>query len=526
LACSAAFRDAYSTPKAALAAVACAAAALWAALDPKARRSRSPLDGPLLALAAACALSACLSIDPRLSLFGRYPETVFSLMGLCACCAAFLAGGALGVREGGIRTLGAWLAAGSLPVSAYALVQAAGFEPFMPGAEPMAGGRAFSTFGSPVFLGAYLALLSPLELDLALAGEGPARRALGAASLLLGLSALAATGSRGAWLGAAAGLLHHGLRAAGPRTRASLAAGLALSGVLAGAWALRRGAALVSSDKARLETWGIALRELSRRPWLGSGPDTFEIAFRRERSQALADALGASTGQSQAHDDLLQAAATLGGAGLLAYAWLQLAALRSARRTGRAGVDGAAAGLLALWVAAKFSALSLSSAWPAALVAGAAFSEPAAPGIRPRLRLAALWLCAAVFLPFAWISARADADCRAGLRARRAGAMREAAALLENAAALRPDVLAYRFDLCNLLFDAAGGASPEGRAFLLGRAAEAARDAAGRMPLRADAWRLLALCEGRIAGRSAAAEAALARFLALDARYPYLPRTR
>lgn len=58
-------------------------------------------------------------------------------------------------------------------------------------------------------------------------------------------------------------------------------------------------------------------------PWLGWGPDNFIFAFSQHMTPEYIAAVGGSSlGQSSAHNDIAQVAATMGLAGLAAYFWL------------------------------------------------------------------------------------------------------------------------------------------------------------------------------------------------------------
>src|SRR5437763_12843537 len=95
---------------------------------------------------------------------------------------------------------------GSLPVSAYAVAQAAGIHPIRL-SRGLDLARARSPLGNASFLGAYLVLVVPLALALVVDRDetGHIRWAAGV-PLVLGLAALLATQSRAAWLGATASL--------------------------------------------------------------------------------------------------------------------------------------------------------------------------------------------------------------------------------------------------------------------------------------------------------------------------------
>jgi O-antigen ligase len=522
LCCSPLFRDGYAVPQAAAAAVA-SLACFFLLRRPDAGSPRSRLDAPALALLAAAGLSAAFSLDRPLSLFGGYPDPVFSLAGLSLGVVALALGG--GIAAGGLapalRRGFVWV---SVPVSLYALLQRAGLELWMPLDGLPTGGRPVSTLGSPLFLGAYLAMVLPLALETA--REEGSRRVAARAALVPLLAALAATLARSAWLGAAAGALLWGaLRGEGGVRRRPLAlAALAL--LLAGGAAvsvLRPG--VRAEDRWRTEAWSIAGRAFMESPVLGTGPDAFGIPYRALRGGS--GALSASVGQTQAHDDLLQILATMGLLGFLAYLWLQLrlgARLLDAAGDGEAAAAGAAA--LAVWTAAKFTAASFSTVWPAALFAGVCAGAPGEEGPFRRRMTAGLLTAALLFGGFAALrAASADRQARRGRLARRAGLPREAAVRFERAIARRPEATVYRFELVNLLRDAADAVPAHARVELAGRARETAEEGARLRPLDADAQRLLGEAElfcARSGDVPAFARARLAfeRAVELDPLYP------
>lgn len=273
--------------------------------------------------------------------------------------------------------------------------------------------------------------------------------------------------------------------------------------------------------------WKIAVVQFLRTPWLGSGPDTFVLPFCRFRAEPFAGAARRGWVHDQAHNDILQVLATMGLAGMLAYGWLHWALVRAALPAVRSNAPEAleaAAALFAVWVAAKFSALSLSAVWPACWVAGTLLAPPEAPpeGRAWRASKAALFLlCVGASSFSALRAAAAEHSSRLGALARRSGAMREGAAHLEKALSLRPEVLQYRFDLNLLLWDAAEGSPPSSKALMHDRAVQVALGGIRAHPLHPEAYRLLGLSElkriheGR-KDRIPAARTALETALALD----------
>lgn len=402
-----------------LAKLVCAAAGgalLWSGL---ARRgpARTALDAPLLALFLVMAASAAQSVDAPMSVFGVYPQAFYGLLPLGLCAALFYAAAAAGERNAEREEIVVCMLASAVLLGGYGVWQAL-FGDTLTG-HPLPDGRITSTLGNPVLLGACLVLIAPLALDEALREQS----LLGAASLCLTLAALALTWSRGAWLCAAAGAAVYLIAARRVRLprRAALGALILAPLVLLG---LQRAMGKKDSDILRLETAKAALAAFEAKPILGSGPDTFWIQFRRFKTDEFVRVShSTSIGQFSAHDDFLQAAATLGLLGLLAYVWLAWALgarLVSLLRVPKpdARTAALAGGLAGLFLQAKFNPIPFSALALGAAAAGVACRErEAAPS--PTSRAAPIFaaaLCAACAILFGRFFA-ADLHYQRGLAA-------------------------------------------------------------------------------------------------------------
>lgn len=349
-------------------------AAWGAALRPEALASgRTELDLPLLAGLVAACLAAAAAADPSTSLIGRYDSWAYGLWSLTLVAAVVqLAARSARGRESDRADWLIWTAA---LIAGYGILQKYGFDPIFHVQTLPTGRRAVSTLGSPVDLGALLALALPLSLW----RVDSDRRPLSAIAAILIAGGLLATGSRGAMLAAAAGAAAYWLmsrRRPGSSLLPSL--GIALAVVAAAVvWTARPGA--TASDIARREVWKTAWTAFVQNPWIGVGPDGFEDAFRRLRTAAFVTALGSDHRQAYPHNDILQVLSTVGLLGAAAYAWLLAVIVKAARRAlepagTRALAAGLAAGLLALWVNLALNPIALEVLAFAAAAAGLLFS--------------------------------------------------------------------------------------------------------------------------------------------------------
>jgi O-antigen ligase len=153
--------------------------------------------------------------------------------------------------------------------------------------------RAYSTLGSPVYSGAFLAFC------LVFAGR------FDGAVIIAGLLA---TVSRGAWVAAALGLAYRDW----PQLTATKKR-LFLYGVAIGAMFLF--SFKPPSDLGRVVLWRTALEAWLARPWLGWGPGCFYEIAERWRDPAWDEAFGIAS-QDHAHNLFLEALATTGIIGL------------------------------------------------------------------------------------------------------------------------------------------------------------------------------------------------------------------
>lgn len=314
---------------------------------------------PAAGLLALLIMAACAgdSIDPLRSLLGRHGTWTNGVWPAALLLA--LTGAAP------LSTEWLWLAGCALAL--HAGLQLWGVVP-----AALQAGRAGSLLGNPVDLGAVLAMACGVAPVYALP--------------VLGLGLLAA-GSRGAILAGAVAALSAAWGWKLTAKERALGAAAVVALVLLVGRAHRP-----TSDAPRWIIWRTALQAGAARPLMGQGPDTFEYALRRRRGPDFAAAAGSdSVLQGYAHNDLLEAWATCGIMGLLAYAVLAPALLASPP-------------LLALFLIMKFNPVGLIPLCVAALLMSG--------GERVRLRWPALILgvLSVPLLTVLWIARLSPGD--------------------------------------------------------------------------------------------------------------------
>jgi hypothetical protein len=515
--------------------VAVGGALLWTGLFASSSARATVLDRPMAAFGAALVASAAFSVDRPASVFGMYPQMFYGLLPLALCAQVYYASAAVGGDDSARSELEEWLLRISIPFALFGLSQRV-FGDLLTGFALMSG-RISSTLGSPIMFGACLAVMIPPALDAALRRKSR----LGAAALALMLAALVLTWSRGAWLAAAFGAAAYlGLtgRLRLPGRRAAAASLLAVLALLAASRGLRKG----DSDVQRLETSKTALTAFVRRPLLGFGPDAFVLAFRRFKTDSFVRVTGVTFTESlNAHDDVLQVAATMGLAGLLAYGWLLWALgarLYALARGGQLrGRDAAgASAVLAAFVVAKFNPVSPSVLVLAALQAGPlcrAETPVTRRAARAAASLAAVFCvcCAAVYARFC----AADHDYRDGAGITSAFRLGDPAYMdgvndLRRATELNPWTMEYLSKRCDVIFRTAPSTPPEQGRQLMEKSLKLTQDGVRAHPANASAHALLATAlalSSRFGGRMLPeAQAEIKKASELDPYLTFILRRR
>lgn len=174
-------------------------------------------------------------------------------------------------------------------------------------------------------------------------GARKAERIGAAAFLSLALLCLFLARSRGAWLGLGAGAAVWAIRRWGTRAAAAAAAAAAILGGLLAAGLLPSSIDDAVFKKyrphmeARPRLWRAAASVATDHPWLGVGPGSFGVGFRRHPVPYEDGAARWTMSTDYAHSEPLQAAAETGWAGLAL--WLLGAGAAATALLARAGDD-------------------------------------------------------------------------------------------------------------------------------------------------------------------------------------------
>jgi O-antigen ligase len=283
-----------------------------------------PILWPLLALIVTAVLSTVTSINPGLSLWGSQQRAGGLLTLLSYLLLALLVAARLRTVAQARRLL-AFLVATAVPIILLGSLQAAGQDPLRLVSD--ARSPVYATLGRANFVGAYLALLLPLTVALAMTTT---RRALRVGLLLLAGAQLILIGltlARAAWLAAVVGLVLVLVGWVWPllshRGRVVVGSGIGLAAIGGGLLAARSlflaDAGSVAARRVIWQgTWGL----IGERPLLGHGLDSLAIQFARVFPPELVYYQGRQVFVDRAHNWLLDTAVTTGLLGLAALIWL------------------------------------------------------------------------------------------------------------------------------------------------------------------------------------------------------------
>jgi O-antigen ligase/Tfp pilus assembly protein PilF len=280
-----------------------------------------PLLVPAGLLSTTLLLSTVLGTHPPTSLWGSYTRAQGLLTHLSYVLLFLIVTTELRTTDQATRLASA-LAFTAAPIALLGVLQATGVDPLglvTDGRSPI-----YATLGRSNFVGAYLAMLLPLTIALALGAQPGHERVLlillaaGEGAIIIGTRAWAAS------LAAATSLAIFGLLWWLPRlaerTRMTTVAA-AISSVIIGlgtlAYALLR--AEGGSWAARRTIWVAAWELIRERPVLGYGIDALEIVFPRVYPPQLVYYHGRDVFVDRAHNLLLDWALAAGLAGMAAF---------------------------------------------------------------------------------------------------------------------------------------------------------------------------------------------------------------
>lgn len=358
----------------------------------------SAIDWAVLAFLFVLACSTLISVDPTASFFGS-SERQTSLV-YYACATVLYVYVRLFFQPAHWRLLLLGTAGSSVLVAAYACLQGAGVDfSALYNAFPLYGisgpQRAFSTFGHPNFLGAYLAAVAPFLLPIVLQKNSPFRW-LAWASGLLSVGAIFVTYSRAAWLALPAGMAAYCFFRFRQSRKWIVSAGAICFLVFLGltAWyprllppseqnrhavayrVLSAFDASHGSVLARRNEWKFAWELIQRRPILGHGLDTympFAATRVKDARESAPDYKGFDPSVAdRIHNvefDLLWSA---GLAGLVAFCVLLLLAFHCAWHQRGQVWPAAAAGSIVVYVVSMQFGFDFSLSFPWLLLAVAA----------------------------------------------------------------------------------------------------------------------------------------------------------
>ncbi len=230
-----------------------------------------------------------------------------------------------GAWNWGAETVTRCLVVAGMPVFAYAVSQSLGKDPYV--WEPVrgAGGRAFSTLGNPIFLGAYAATVALVAIGLWMESRPGLLGGVWAVAAGLGTAVTVLTASRASWFGLAVGVIALAVLAIRRGRARKGAAGLLMAGVVAvllvgGVLGLApddrattvggSAATLVqpgaSRNSGRTAIWAISLKMIADHPLFGVGPDSMGLHFEEYRTKAYDQAEGADRLADKPHSSVLE----------------------------------------------------------------------------------------------------------------------------------------------------------------------------------------------------------------------------
>lgn len=408
--------------------------------------SRRTLTPSIVALLGATVLSCLLSVDTPLSLLGYHSAQFHALLPMVLYAMIYYA--TANTESLDPETLVGLALLGGVAVCLPAFTQI-GSSKYAFMAWTIQGGRAGSTFGSPIYLGSYLAMLVPLAWDKMSNDTDRKYRTTSAewfVVVVILAAGLIASRSRGSLIAAGCGVVLVDLLR-GNRKRAAL---MVVAAVAATGWLFHmRGA--MQSDVGRIEIYRAGISAFKLHPILGWGPDTFSLAFRQFMTKRFIESSNGVTDfiQSSAHNDLLQALVTTGVVGLLAYCYFLLGIVRSLAKNVNVepGAVGIAGAVFALSINAKFNPIPMAVISVAACLLGSLDRQQLGlydwPEERSRIRALGVALASLAIVGVFGVIAKAEYHQRNGENFWQMGRPVESAEQFNVAAQINPFDLWY-----------------------------------------------------------------------------------
>jgi len=372
---------------------------------------RTPLDLPLIAFLVVGLLSTIFSLEPTRSFFGTYRARGFAWLPMFGAASLYW-GVTQTATKKSLREVARFSVIAAVIAACYGLLSYAGIG-IVPRIPIATGERIASTLGNAVFFGCFLSLATPVGFSLFLVSmnrgfsrtQSHTRVLLWITMFVILLTALLLTLTRSAWLGlAGAAVLFtvlfwkqwkkgeqltewNNCRA----VRIFLTVGIIILVTLLVVQPQVRQRFLSLADPhdrymaMRVEGWKSGMNEWVERPWLGTGPDTYEYAFRRHKTSRWLELAGIDRAQEVAHNDLFQFLVTGGVIGLCAYLWIWVMILvKGWRRVRVVFIDteqkllctGLFAALAAFFIYNQFNFATVANMSIAAIFAGILFGLP------------------------------------------------------------------------------------------------------------------------------------------------------
>lgn len=308
----------------------------YAASTKRIRWTSSVVGIPLSFFVLAILLSSIFSVAPLNSLLSSWGERFEEVPTWLSYIVIFLAALSFHGKPKKTESILKALVAGSVVASFHGIFQRFGYDLVkLSWTEQM---RSSAFLGNPMILGGFMAMVIPIALALALVSRFSEEKILwGVAGGLASLT-LVFTLSRGAWIGAAAGLLVFVLilvREVEYRKRAlvlmlaviiAVILGYTLSSAIkVGPSALARlsePSASEGSLATRLSIWRTSLRMIAERPGQPWGFENFRNYFSKYREEIHVRLTQGRVLPDRPHNQLIYLAFATGALGLFSYLWL------------------------------------------------------------------------------------------------------------------------------------------------------------------------------------------------------------